>query len=200
MGRTQSWITSRLRIKCFSLGSWVDLNRNVGKHFESWSQFDLIPMEAAWAMSRSESIPGEFAWVVSWFWFNSRKADWVLSWIHSSLRDTAWVMSWLKAISREDTWVESQKRTSYQVNTCVESPKRSYEVEWNGAQFQGKLDYIYMHIESRVVIIESWVDSNQYFRKNWVVSRFESKSYKAFWDVSCFESKLWKAFWVVNRF
>ena len=36
MGTTQSRIISRLRIKCFSLESWVHLNRKKGKHFEAW--------------------------------------------------------------------------------------------------------------------------------------------------------------------
>ena len=48
-------------------------------------------------------------------------------------------------------------------------------------------------------IIESWADSNQYSRFVLVVSRFESKFWKAFRFVSWFESKPWKGFWVVSR-
>ena len=40
IGMNQNRIMSRLRLCFFSLESWVDLKRKIGKHFESW--VDLI--------------------------------------------------------------------------------------------------------------------------------------------------------------
>ena len=67
MGMTQSRIKSSIRIKCFSLESWVELNRKMGKHFERWvnlNQYLRNPLES-WV--DSESIPGKRleSWVES---------------------------------------------------------------------------------------------------------------------------------------
>ena len=73
MGMTQSWIMSRLRIKCFSLESWVDLNQYLGICLSmSWFWVDSLESRL-----RHESIwinTWGSAWVASWFWVNSLKS------------------------------------------------------------------------------------------------------------------------------
>ena len=56
MGMTQNWIMSRLRIKCFSLESWVNLSQKL----ES-----ILNHESIWINT------WESARVMSWFWVNS---------------------------------------------------------------------------------------------------------------------------------
>ena len=147
----QSWIMSRLRIKCFLLESWVDCQFELipGDPLES---SESIPWKAAWVMSRSEPIPGDplESWVDSepFPW----KATWVMSWIDSTLRDTVWVLSWFESIS----WKTFETK----------APKRSHQMKLNGASPKNHIKPNPMgHRPNHNGIIESLVDSNQYSRK-----------------------------------
>ena len=114
-----------------------------------------------------------------------------MSLIDSNFRDTAWVMSWFQSITYSVRRKPGGSRKPKKV-----TPN---QIEWNKPK-KG-------HIKSTPMgqrpnhnrIIESWADSNQYSRFVLVVSRFESKFWKAFRFVSWFESKPWKGFWVVSR-
>ena len=83
MGMTQKRIMSRIRIKCFSLESWADLNRKIGKHFKSWvnlNQYLGYPLES-WI--DSESIPGKSLGSHELNRFKSSRYYWVMSWFES---------------------------------------------------------------------------------------------------------------------
>ena len=110
-----------------------------------------------------------------------------MSRIDSTLRDTAWVMSWFEPIlgktleSNPRKKVTNPQKRSHQLKTLrSKAQKRSCEVKSGG-----KIGYWINSIN------ESWVDSNQYSRIFWVMSRFESKFQKAFWVMSWVESNFW---------
>ena len=82
MGMTQS-----LRIKYFSLESWVNLNRKMGKHIQAWVNLNRYLGNQLESWVESESIPGKP--LKSWFesievfeillesWANSNQGTWV---------------------------------------------------------------------------------------------------------------------------
>ena len=80
-------IMSRLRIKCFSLESWIDLKRKMRKHFESWVNLNQCldnPLES-WTDSESMSGKPLESWVKSIqvfemlleSWADRNKGTWV---------------------------------------------------------------------------------------------------------------------------
>ena len=120
---TQRRIMSRLRIKCFSLASWVDLNRKMGKHFESrvnliqyieWkpkegqrNQVKALKMLTKWIVDSNLWVMTwcklifQIFWVMSWFGSKSRKVFWDMSWFESTC-------SW-SFLSLESIWIKFQK-------------------------------------------------------------------------------------------
>ena len=197
MGMTQSQSISRLRIKCFSLESRVDL-------------ITKMVVSRLWVVRQPESIPGEYTSVRSWFWVNSWKANWVMSWIDSSIRDM--LESW--GDSNQGTWRMPQKvqwnlvRFRKRSMKLTKSPKQVNDINnWfeslSHDLIRINVSEFFSHTSIRIKNLDffcSWVDLNiNILEAFWVVSRFESKSRNSFWVVSWFESSLVKSLWVMSR-
>ena len=113
---TQGRIMSRLRSKCFSFESWVDLNWKMGKRFESWihlNQYLGNPLES---------------------WVDSELIPWkpLESWVESIQVFEILLKSW--ADLNQGTWVECPKRSTKlsgspkKVNEIRENPKKVNEI------------------------------------------------------------------------
>ena len=171
---------SRIRIKGLLLESWIDLNRKIGKRFESW--VDLKYHDLGIHLSR-ELILSQFL-----------ESRWVMSLIASRLRDTAWVMSLFKSVCREGTYL-SRKSQKVHMNWTLElkAPKRSYQVNSKVKRPKNvKRNWEWItslsHELIRIKILKSflsreliWIKILQAF---WVPSRFESHFRNSFWVVS----------------
>ena len=146
MDMTQSRVMNRLRIKCFSLESWVHLNKKSGI---------ILSHESIWINTR------ESTWVMSWFWINSWKGAWdELNWFkspkywlsHELIRfNFLWRHTWVERPKKSyeaNTWVESPKQVN-QVNSWVECPKEAIRnLEWISSL---------SHKLIRIKIMERWL-------------------------------------------
>ena len=150
----QTWVW--LRVECFSLESWVDLNRKWGttlSHESIWTNTWGIHLSSV----DSESIPRKSlkSWVES---IKSSKS--CLS--HELFRIKALESNAQKRSYKCNTSVESPKtstKSSESPKTSTkssESPKTVNENEWKPEKGQQN--------EQLIRVIETWLDSNQYSR------------------------------------
>ena len=115
-GMTQSRIVSRLRIKCFSLESWVDFNKKKTQ--------DIL------AISRYESMSGNP--LESWVDSESISGKPFESWVESTEVSETLLESWADSNEFVGKTLETKaQKWSYKVNSWVESSKRSYQVDSN---------------------------------------------------------------------
>ena len=159
MGMSQSWIMSRLRIECFSLKSWVDLNPYLG-----------ICLSGELILSRFPGKP-----LKSWVDLNQYMGIRLSRELILSQFPGKTLESWVELIQLSEILLESSVDSNQFLGKTIESKAQKGHIKWNGMgqAHKGHTKSSPMgHGPNHNGIIESWVDKNQYSRFFLVVSRF----------------------------
>ena len=135
MGTTQSRIMVRLKIECFSLESWVDLNRNLESHFESWVDLNQIPEShfESW-VDLNQILESRFE---PWVDLNLIPPSLFESWVYLNQIPQSHFESMLSQIRNFRHWVESYgKKWIVPMSDTIKS---------NGTNFESHLDFRWPH-------------------------------------------------------
>ena len=181
----------RLRIKCFLLKSWADLNRK--------RSGSILSHESIWINT------WESTWVMSWFWLNSRQT--LESWVESV--QVCVLQSWADSnqfVGKAPDWKAPKKvigtehlsgkptKRSTKSTVKLNAQKRSNETgnEWHQWVMSWFESSFWKFFLSRELI---WIKIKDAF---WVVSKYESNFRNPLWVVSWFESSLVNPLWFMS--